>query len=178
MKKTIIAAAILFASCTALATESHKDRSHKPRGEKQATATQVTDVNQAAQAGASSRAGAISGATAAGGSGRHSTASATGGAGGNSSSSGAQKNKKSPLIAFIAERAAAQQITIESYASSANSQMITIQASARNQEQLTQFQKDITQSSFGAQATIPLTSIKATNQGVSCTISVSIQSAN
>jgi hypothetical protein len=91
---------------------------------------------------------------------------------------GAQKNKKSPLIAFIAERAAAQQITIESYASSANSQMITIQASARNQEQLTQFQKDITQSSFGAQATIPLTSIKATNQGVSCTISVSIQSAN
>lgn len=88
MKKTIIAAAILFASCTALATESRKDRSHKPRGEKQATATQVTDVNQAAQAGASSRAGAISGATAAGGSGGHSTASATGGAGGNSSSSG------------------------------------------------------------------------------------------
>ena len=88
MKKTIIAAAILFASCTALATEGHKDRSHKPRSEKQATATQVTDVNQAAQAGASSRAGAISGATAAGGSGGHSTASATGGAGGNSSSSG------------------------------------------------------------------------------------------
>jgi len=88
MKKTIIAALVLFASCTALATEGHKDRSHKPRSEKPGTATQVTAVNQTAQASASSRAGAIAGASAAGGSGGHSTANATGGAGGNSSASG------------------------------------------------------------------------------------------
>ena len=88
MKKTIIAAVILFASCTALATEGHKDRIHKPRGEKQAKATQVTAVQQTAQAGALSRAGAIAGSTAAGGSGGSGTANATGGAGGNSSASG------------------------------------------------------------------------------------------
>jgi len=88
MNKTIIAAAILFASCSAIAGEGHKDSSHKPRSEKQATTTQLTSVNQTAQAGASSRAGAIAGASAAGGSGGHSTANATGGAGGNSSASG------------------------------------------------------------------------------------------
>ncbi|MEN9341904.1 MAG: hypothetical protein RIQ54_160 [Candidatus Parcubacteria bacterium] len=91
---------------------------------------------------------------------------------------GAQINKKSPLLAFITEQAAVREVVIESYAYPANSQVVTIQASAKNQDQLTQFQKDITQSSFGVEATIPLTSIKATSQGVSCTISVSIQSEN
>ena len=88
MNKTIIAAAILFASCSAIAGEGHKDRSHKPRSEKPGTDTQVTAVNQTAQASAYSRAGAIAGASASGGSGGHSTANATGGAGGNSSASG------------------------------------------------------------------------------------------
>ncbi len=88
MNKTIIAAAILFASCSAIAGEGHKDRSHKPRSEKPGTDTQVTAVNQTAQASAYSMAGAIAGASASGGSGGHSTANATGGAGGNSSASG------------------------------------------------------------------------------------------
>ena len=90
MNKTIIAAAILFASCSAIAGEGHKDRSHKPRSEKQATTTQLTSVNQTAQAGASSRAGAIAGAIATGGAGGNSTASATGGTGGNATASGSQ----------------------------------------------------------------------------------------